>query len=353
MTLSKDHCLIMRGLAILAIVLHNFIHMPRFGFTPENEFIYTDGRLATFFNSIASGSFLHGIGECFSFLGWMGVSVFVFLSGYGLVQKYEAGGFSLQAGPYIRHSWFKLFWLMLPAVLVFILIHLGDRAFIVRSLASLTLLANLPALYPLPHIYWYFGLTFELYLLYILFHRIRDNRYLLIFSLVVWCVQALLLYLRAEETMDWNTHNFFGWIPEFLLGIALGRSQQERIACKPWALILTAILSLGVMLFGNASPYLWILVRSSSVVFFFMISSLISETVWTRTFFKHLGTISAFLFVIHPLARTLTILVLPAGMPFALKLVLYLALAYPGALLYRSILIRAKRLSERVLKKNH
>ncbi len=80
--LTKENSQILRGVAILFIMLHNFIHLSGFGFSSENEMSFSADNAASFFSAIYSGT--HIIYEFFSHLGWIGVPVFVFLTGYGV-----------------------------------------------------------------------------------------------------------------------------------------------------------------------------------------------------------------------------------------------------------------------------
>ena len=83
--MNRLECSALRGIAILGIVLHNFAHwLP--GAAVENEFSYSADRNAFFFHNLISSDWLIHL---FSFTGHLGVSVFVFLSGYGLAQKYD------------------------------------------------------------------------------------------------------------------------------------------------------------------------------------------------------------------------------------------------------------------------
>lgn len=72
----------MRGIAILFIILHNYLHLEQYGFTGENEMSFSGDKAVDFFNAVSNGS--NVIAEFLSHLGWIGVPVFVFLTGYGI-----------------------------------------------------------------------------------------------------------------------------------------------------------------------------------------------------------------------------------------------------------------------------
>ena len=76
----------MKGFAIIFIMLHNFLHIN--GFSKENETVFYLERTQMFFQNVLNQP-LNVIGDVFSFIGWVGVPVFVFLSGYGLERKYH------------------------------------------------------------------------------------------------------------------------------------------------------------------------------------------------------------------------------------------------------------------------
>jgi peptidoglycan/LPS O-acetylase OafA/YrhL len=75
---------ILKGLAISAIVLHNFFH----SVSParENEFIFHPNGFGVFLRTVSHPSL--AIQAFFSFFGYLGVPVFIFLSAYGLSKRY-------------------------------------------------------------------------------------------------------------------------------------------------------------------------------------------------------------------------------------------------------------------------
>jgi peptidoglycan/LPS O-acetylase OafA/YrhL len=78
-----DHrdTVVLKGIAILAIVLHNYFHLLA-GAVRENEFDFEPGRLRSFVMAI--GEPTRFIQASFSYFGHYGVLLFIFLSAYGL-----------------------------------------------------------------------------------------------------------------------------------------------------------------------------------------------------------------------------------------------------------------------------
>ena len=100
--LSRTESSALRGIAILGIILHNYCHFLGFA-VKENEYKFDPSRPMQFLDklfSLDSDLFIH----FFSFLGHYGVPIFLFISGYGLVKKYEAHPQPLPKGGEILHS---------------------------------------------------------------------------------------------------------------------------------------------------------------------------------------------------------------------------------------------------------
>ena len=116
--MTKTECSVIRAYAILSIFLHNYIHwLPN---TPqENEFEFDVNRHWSFINSIISGSDIFI--NLFSYLGHLGVPVFVFLSGYGLAQKYDKQA-TIGIKSFIAKHFTKLFKPLLGGMLIYIIV---------------------------------------------------------------------------------------------------------------------------------------------------------------------------------------------------------------------------------------
>ena len=98
--LTKRQCDVLRGIAIMGIFLHNFCHWLHGGHH-ENEYLFFKEhsmRMWDYWNNVFSGNF-DGFEfiQFFSFFGHYGVPLFLFLSGFGLVMKYEREGVAKKA----------------------------------------------------------------------------------------------------------------------------------------------------------------------------------------------------------------------------------------------------------------
>ena len=85
--LSRAECNALRGLAIAGIFLHNYAHWLG-PIVKENEYQFFQ-RNVDWFNQVLIHPDANLLLHLLSFFGHYGVPVFLFLSAYGLVKKYE------------------------------------------------------------------------------------------------------------------------------------------------------------------------------------------------------------------------------------------------------------------------
>ncbi len=82
--LDLEDTQVLKGIAILVIVLHNYFHL----LTPirANEFSYDPARLTAFLRAMHDPRL--AVGAIFAYWGHYGVQIFMFLSAYGLATRY-------------------------------------------------------------------------------------------------------------------------------------------------------------------------------------------------------------------------------------------------------------------------
>ena len=349
--LSRTESATLRGIAILGIILHNYCHFLNFA-VKENEYKFDAARPMQFLDhlvSLDSDLFIH----FFSFFGHYGVPIFLFISGYGLVKKYEAyphplpkGGESVSAkeafpsgrfgGAFIKYHFLKLFRLMIIGYLVFIGVYLlrhSDGAQVYswdHVLTQLTMTINFLYFDPdhiiKPGPYWFFGLMLQLYVLYILvIHRWRNHWLLLALALGSVVLEGC--FVDSQDWLNYIRYNFVGGLLPFCMGVwvarptpypppeGMGNQKQHPNAIKIPPLgrdIGWAFFSALFVLFGSLNFFTWLFVP------FFVVTGAIA----TIKLMSHLrnslplgglgvgpwfGSISAALFVMHPVMRELII----------------------------------------------
>lgn len=348
MEISKETSTIMKGYAIAMIALHNFLHLERFGFAPQNENSFSLERTNLFFGHIRDFSF-SSIGDFFSFIGWIGVPVFVFMSGYGLEKKYSGKG-KIRFAPYLKHSWTKLFLLMLPGVLTFIAYAMivGKWKWALSSVFSLTLLNNFVCnIIPFnPGVYWYFGLTFQFYVVYYFLHNLPNEngkRFACVSG--VFCLIVLMVFnpfwFSEQQAFELIRHNFIGWMPWFAMGVILAKIEKNihAVHLRKRTYLLLSILLLLVALLMNLNFFVWLFLPFVAIAFFYCFSVVAESWKPTKWLGNWLGSYSSFIFVVHPIARSV-VLDLPFNMTLIVQLVVYLVLFVVGAMLYKPLYLK-------------
>ena len=344
--LSRTESAALRGIAILGIILHNYCHFLGFA-VKENEYKFDSSRPMQFFDklfSLDSDLFIH----FFSFLGHYGVPIFLFISGYGLVKKYEAHPQTGNENPslreghrvgfaFIRKHFLKLFRLMIIGYLVFIGVYLlrhSDGAQVYswdHVLTQLTMTINFFYFDPdhiiKPGPYWYFGLMLQLYILYILvIYRWRQNS--LLIALAAGSILLEACFGNQQDWLNYIRYNFIGGLLPFCMGIWAARREPlsnspegERLIpllkASPrggwWGVLLRDIgwvlISALFVLFGSLSFWTWLFVPVFVVTGAIATVKLISNSsLFTlHSSLSWFGSISAMLFVMHPIARELII----------------------------------------------
>ena len=314
--ISKLESQALRGIAILGIILHNYCHFLGQA-VKENEYKFDAARPVQFWDklvSLDSDLFIH----IFSFLGHYGVPIFLFISGYGLVKKYERGG--VKPMSFLWQHFVKLFNLMIVGYLLFIAVWFlrHDDGMTVyswdRVLAQLTMTVNFVYFEPnsiiKPGPYWYFGLMLQIYALYVfVFHRWRSNALLYVTVLIAFAIQLALGLMDDARWLNFVRYNFIGGMLPFGMGLALARFESKLV--KDW--VITQSPSLIII---------WAINLLLAITFCFMFSSRFDNWLWVPAFivwgaipvvklmpervlnlFVWLGTISAAIFVTHPLVR--------------------------------------------------
>ncbi len=88
MEISKNQNTLLRGIAITLIVGHNLFHWFPHPVVKEWEFQINSTNIP--FSADNFSTVILAFENVFSFWGWYGVVIFVFLSGYGLAMKYKS-----------------------------------------------------------------------------------------------------------------------------------------------------------------------------------------------------------------------------------------------------------------------
>jgi len=319
--LTRNECTAMRGIAILAIVLHNYCHFIS-KIVQENEYQFFVSHNEQLWQVFTHPDELLPI-HLLSFFGHYGVPVFLFLSGYGLVKKYEQGD-KVAALPFVRYNYLKLLRMLFVGFSLFICVDMvtpGRFQFhwdnvIAQLLMYINVLPE-PEKTIWPGIYWFFGLMMELYIVYRLLLYRRSSWIAVALIVVCWLLQA---FCDPEgETLNRLRYNCIGGLLPFGLGIIAARvrtlrtgstfpTDSEYAPYGPILWLLVFVISVALVLAMSFNFYTWLL----WIPFFIILGTIAlvkAMPKWILNIITWFGSISAAMFVAHPIARKLFITV--------------------------------------------
>ena len=308
--LTREECTAMRGIAILAIMLHNYCHFIG-KIVKENEYQFFNTHNEGLWQVITHPDTLLPV-HLLSYFGHYGVPVFLFLSGFGLVMKYERKMQEQVAiVPFIRYNYLKLLRMLIVGFVLFIIVDIMTPGRFqyhwYNVIAQLLMYINVlptPDKIIWPGIYWFFGLMLELYIVYRLLLYRQKNWVVITLVAVCWLLQV---FCDPEgETLNRIRYNFIGGMLPFGAGILVGRS-IDRFHCSMsrwlWAMVAVVVAALIFVMCFHYQSWLWIpilIIVGTIAIVKAMPLTVMSLMVW-------FGSISAAMFVAHPIARKLFI----------------------------------------------
>ena len=308
--LTREECTAMRGIAILAIMLHNYCHFIG-KIVKENEYQFFNTHNEGLWQVITHPDTLLPV-HLLSYFGHYGVPVFLFLSGFGLVMKYERKmQEQVAVVPFIRYNYLKLLRMLIVGFVLFIIVDIMTPGRFqyhwYNVIAQLMMYINVlptPDKSIWPGIYWFFGLMLELYIVYRLLLYRQKNWVVITLVAVCWLLQV---FCDPEgETLNRIRYNFIGGMLPFGAGILVGRS-IDRFHCSMsrwlWAMVAVVVAALIFVMCFHYQSWLWIpilIIVGTIAIVKAMPLTVMSLMVW-------FGSISAAMFVAHPIARKLFI----------------------------------------------
>lgn len=299
--MTRLECSALRCMAIVSIMLHNFAHwLP--GAAPENEFSFSLEHYESFWESVVSMDFLIQI---FSFFGHLGVPVFVFMTGYGLAQKYDRIE-HLEWKPFLLNHWKKLFIPLVVGTLIYLLVMFVIEGHLVCSVSRIivqcTMLLNfISPMHLLPMPYWYLGMTMQLYIIYLLFVHKRPLTALLLLTIASLIFMAC--FVSFPQVVVVSKFNCVGWLAPLCMGIAYSRYQTKVHVERGARLMGVSCMSLILVLLCGFNYYAWLLIPLFVVVLAVGIVKYIPVLLQQRM--DYIGRNSLYFLIVHPITREL------------------------------------------------
>lgn len=324
--LSKAECAALRGLAILGIVLHNYCHWLGMA-VKENEYQFHRNNCDGLLQAVLHPDVNLPI-HLLSFFGHYGVPVFLFLSGFGLVLKYEKKNSPQESGgggsvlSFLRTHFFKLFRMMIVGFVAFTLLdaftpgrHHYQLLHVVAQLGMFNNLLPTPDKVIWPGPYWFFGLMMQLYIVYRLVIYRRHWGVVVGLMVVCWLLQAFCE--PTGEMLNRLRYNFVGGMLPFGLGVLMARFQPQimrRISPLDnsqaaasnhvrYGLLLLIATALVFLLSFNYQTWYWVpvfVILASMALVKVLPAGINRALEWT-------GAVSAAMFVCHPITRKIFI----------------------------------------------
>ncbi len=310
-TLSSDKTLIMKGIAILMIATHNFMHL--FPFPKENEFDFSFERTSSMLHLLWTEP-ENSLRVLASFFGHFGVGVFIFLSAYGLTKKYS------------KHP--PIYWRFIieriskifPAFIIAILIWLALEGFYSHGifgpfkmlnmhfheiLLKLTLVSNfIPemALAPIGP-WWFIPFIFQFYFVFPFLLKMHARWQTTgLITLSVFC-------LVFTDTVGGSIsgvnlyYTIVPYMPLFAFGIYLTKQDTSITEIEiPSSVIFLTLL---IFILSNVNQHLWVLSNISFIILFLVIMNTVIPRIKGNLHkaLSYTGQISMALFLVNGFLR--------------------------------------------------
>lgn len=304
--LNKDQTNVIKGGAMLFIVLHNFIHMTnQIG---ENEMSFDPNRIYLLFDTIYNlkSMLFNGV---ISYFGIYFLQLYMFISGYGLVKQYSKNK-SIPYLQYISQRLIKLYSLLLFGLVVYFILFyqfFDLNWFGSFAISSLLMYNNFSFetifLYVGP--WWYFSLIMQLYLLFPLLYKFIDKyKEKGLFILIAFSYLAMYLLYPTLTRLNIPMYgNFLGHLPEFLLG--MGLAMFPRLTFNLKFIFSVTILFVLSNFFELFFPFSFLTATVLFLCLFYPVINYASD--WIKKPLVFLGGISMFMFLINGPLRIFTI----------------------------------------------
>jgi peptidoglycan/LPS O-acetylase OafA/YrhL len=299
--LDKRDTLVLKGLAISAIVFHNFCHLV--GPVHQDELTFKPGRFVVFLKALHDP--MTAIAGFCSFFGHFGVDIFIFLAAYGLAKSQWD-----DPAPWGRFLWgritklYPIFVLVVLPWMILMADELGPshtlKAYGVKLLWMFAGVSNLIPGYGLPPIgpWWFIPFIVQFYALWPLLRRLT-NRFGQpgLLALAVSCL--VFVAVANQFLVHWSMSLLdtpIGRMPDFCLGIAAARF-PVRLNAR-----IVAAAAAG-LLFGSMYSIIWPLTFVSALILSLAIYLRMRSALRESRLLMRIGEYSMLIFLLNGILR--------------------------------------------------
>lgn len=345
--LNKSECNALKGVSILIIIWHNLVLMNE-DVVKVNEHTYNAQYAYDMINSFMHPSFMT-ILDIMSHWVLIGVLGITFVSGYGLVVKYEQSDKKKVSSPrFIASHYEKLIVLMTVGLVFYFLVrrvaYKPWSLSMVDIAAMLSLTANyIPGISIKPLPFWYFGMIMQLYIIYrfFLYPFRREGsigHWAAPLAVMVIGLLPMIIFANHNGILCFLRYNFpIGSMP-FVMGVLAARFCHNIVSRPYWLTFIALIIVVVFASITELNVYTWLILATPAYV---MIVILLVKSL-PRVFLNsaaQIGSISSMLYIIHPSIRLLFKNVV-GGDPFKTLLIytlICIVLAIPAHRLFKLI----------------
>lgn len=306
---TKEQTLIIKAIAILLVVFHNFFHWVLPVDCAENEFLFKKEHIQVFLDAFADSPW-EFINIIFSYLGHYGVEIFIFISGYGLAKSFLNKEKSW--GRFMIDRLKKLYPLLIIGLVVFILSKITMTYAIPTAAEWRSMLYKLLFIHlfipgetmMLCGPWWFFGLIIQLYIFFPLLYKLVSKYGFKAFAFIS-IVSYLFVYYALN---NWHLtggltvmQHCVAHFPEFCLGIYLGK--KEKLTTNIWSFLFALTLFILSNFYEAFFPMSYL---SVTYVFIYIFAKVISwnpKLTMIRRIMVYIGSISMMLFITHGMFR--------------------------------------------------
>lgn len=336
---TKTDTLFFKGIGILMIVLHNYLHrIPGYGL--ENESQFSTANSIDFLNLLTSFSIVDFFGAIFGFLGHYGVQIFIVFSAYGLSVQYSK--YKERPWRFVLLRLKKVYFLLFFAIAVCLVINyftgrgvslfeIGKRTVLLSTTLSSFSHDFMYSMFSGP--FWFFALIIQVYILFPLLYKLttsfsRNNVWIvfalsfLVFYIVFFTLEDY-EYTLVKWPVKFSTlGNILGHLPEVVLGITMAHFKFTSFSKS------NLLLALGV--FIGSQLHVTLFPLSFLAISILLIQGVSYLNRISPTKFKnvilYVGQISMILFIVNGPLRFFDFFMVESTLIRALRIFLFLPL---------------------------
>ncbi len=309
--ISKSDTIIYKGIGILMIVVHNFMHI--FPNIKQNEDFFWPGRFYNYLKYMWAQP-QNSIEYSFSFFGHFGVQIFIFLSAYGLTKKYK--NTKIEYSVFIKNRVLKIYPIFLWAILfayiivgtyfggltgsVVLFLNTADAV-----LLKILLLSNFIPGYTFLPIgpWWFIPFIFQFYFIFpflFYWYKRKGNSILIILSLITIGF-SFITHTHVGGVSFYQ--NIIGHFPEFAFAIYIANNDEKGINFPNW-IIFTSVF---IFILGNFYEFFWYFNHLTVIIIFLSVLNLLKDKIYklklVSNFLYFVGSISMALFLVNGFLR--------------------------------------------------